>query len=247
MTHFGYYTVDLFDCPPFQMFSNGDDPRAADILENRRFEPHSMKLWCRYAGMATAILDVGAHTGVYALAAASLRKDIPIHAFEPNPFTAARLRVHKHLNRFEHLVDHPLALGDDEGITEISWNEKPGGHLSSGATFSATTHWVKAPAYVYRLDSIQIEYGTLPLMKIDVEGYELRAVRGMSKLLAARPIIILESFSEKNCNLITQMLAGYHVFKIHEDGGLEPQEKLLPANSSGDSLNQLLLPSLALL
>src|SRR5262245_20569340 len=100
----GFYTVDLFDCPPFQMFSNGDDPRAIEILEYKSFEPHSMRLWCRLVRDATAILDIGAHTGVYSLAAASLRKDIQIHAFEPNPYAAARLRVHKHLNGFANLT-----------------------------------------------------------------------------------------------------------------------------------------------
>src|SRR4051812_34182023 len=92
---YGYFQVDIFDCPPFAMFTNNDCPRAFNILYQRKFEPGSMALWCRYARSASSILDVGAHVGVYALAAAALRPDLQIHAFEPNPFAAARLRLNK--------------------------------------------------------------------------------------------------------------------------------------------------------
>src|SRR5687767_9879995 len=91
--YYGYYTADIFECPPFVMFTSNDCPRAWNILYERTFEPQSMKLWCRLAREATGILDIGAHVGVYSLAAAALRKDIDVHAFEPNPYAFARLRL----------------------------------------------------------------------------------------------------------------------------------------------------------
>ena len=92
--YYGYYPVDIFDCPPFVMFTNNDCPRALDILYGGKFEMGSMALWCARVRSATAILDIGAHVGVYALAAAALRRDVEIHAFEPNPYAFARLRLH---------------------------------------------------------------------------------------------------------------------------------------------------------
>src|SRR4051812_10904245 len=89
--YYGYVTVDIFDCPPFLMFTNNDCPRCDDILFHRRFEPASMKIWCALARTATAIIDVGAQVGVYTMAAAALRSDIPVHAFEPNPYAFTRL------------------------------------------------------------------------------------------------------------------------------------------------------------
>src|SRR4051812_21792583 len=80
--YIGFYEVDIFECPPFVMFTGNDCPRGWDILYERSFEPQSMRIWCRLARTATGILDIGAHVGVYSLAAASLRKDIKIHAFE---------------------------------------------------------------------------------------------------------------------------------------------------------------------
>src|SRR5262245_24112087 len=78
--YFGYYPVNIFDCPPFVMFTNDDCPRAYDILYTRRFEPTSMMVWCRLARTASGVIDIGAHVGVYALAAAAIRNDIQIHA-----------------------------------------------------------------------------------------------------------------------------------------------------------------------
>src|SRR6185295_692567 len=98
------------------------------------FEPASMRLWCGLARTATGILDIGANVGIYSLAAAALRGDIPIHAFEPNPHAFARLRVNKNRNAFSNIVEHQLALGHLDGrpIT-LTWRTKPGNPISSGS------------------------------------------------------------------------------------------------------------------
>lgn len=244
MAHFGYFTVDIFDCPPFRMFSNGDDPRAADILEQRQFEPYSMKLWCGLARAASSILDIGAHTGVYSLAAAALRRDIAIHAFEPNPFSGARLRVNKHLNRFDHIVEHHLAVADEDGVGMVSWKVKDGGQLASGAGLGPPREatWESAPVYVAKLDTLNIEAGALPIMKIDVEGAEFNVFRGMPNFLKARPVVILETFFQEACDYIGAQLQGYAIYLIGEDGRLVPRERLTACDPSAPDRNQLLMP-----
>jgi hypothetical protein len=76
----GVYTVDLFNCPPFKMFHWHDCPRAQDILKYKSFEPMSMKLWCELVEDAELAVDVGAHVGIYGLAAAAKRPDLEIHS-----------------------------------------------------------------------------------------------------------------------------------------------------------------------
>lgn len=240
----GFHTVDHFDCPPFQMFTNADDPVSVAILDYRSFEPHSMRLWCALAKTSSSILDIGSHVGVYSLAAASIRKDIQIHAFEPNPFTAARLRVNKHLNEFSHIVEHNVALAEGKGIAEISWITKPNGWLSSGSGLGGEhdTGWEKAPVYVRTLDSLGVDPGTKPLVKIDVEGTEHNVFKGMSAFLASRPAIILESFGQGNCDFIASLLPNYRFFLIDERGALQEQKRLLAARLDEQNKNKLLLP-----
>src|SRR4051812_3718121 len=103
LTYCGFFEAAIFDCPPFVMFTNNDCPRSKQIIYEKEFEPRSMALWCSLAKAATTIVDVGAHVGVYSLAAAALRPDLGVHAIEPNPYAFARLRVNKHANGFSNI------------------------------------------------------------------------------------------------------------------------------------------------
>lgn len=243
--YYGYYLVDIFDCPPFAMFTNNDCPRAINILYGRRFEPGSMALWCRYARTATSILDIGAHVGVYALAAASLRRDIKIHAFEPNPFASARLRLHKEFNGFENIVEGRMGLAHKNTVTAFFWGTEKR-LIPSGASLSKRSGGTQEQAYVQlsTLDSLDIgPVGDRCLMKIDVEGAEALVFTGMTGHLAARPDIILETFSQEKCDAINDLVLplGYKVYLIREDtGALEPQDRLMARTIESGDFNQFL-------
>ena len=244
MTFMGEYTCDLFDCPSFKMVTFGDCHRANNILIDKRFEPESMRIWCQLAKTATCILDIGAHVGVYSLAAASLRKDIKIHAFEPNPYAYTRLREHKLLNGFTNLKDYPVALADRSDFVAFGWLRRPGHYISSGGTMLQELPANPASeesiiARTRRLGDFKISYGDRPLVKIDVEGGERVVLKGARALLQAQPDIIIESFSQNNCDAITELLRpGYKVFRIIEDGRLEPIDRLTAADGQGQDFNQ---------
>lgn len=245
--YFGYFRVDIFDCPPFVMFTNNDDPRAHNILYERKFEMGSMALWCRLARSATAILDIGAHVGVYALAAAALRPDLAVHAFEPNPHAYARLRVHKVVNVFRNIVEHPVAIGHTNAKAQFSWDKKPdlipsGAKLGKFEEFGDAIERLQVP--LHTLDSIVLETpGARPLIKIDVEGAERFVFAGMPGYLQARPDIILETFDQASCDEINQAVQplGYSVYAIDEaTGALNLQDRLTPRDRTGENFNQFL-------
>jgi FkbM family methyltransferase len=221
----GYFDVNLFECPPFLMFTNNDCPRAWDILFHRSFEPQSMRIWCRLAKSATGILDIGAHVGVYSLCAAALRKDITIHAFEPNPHAYSRLRVHKMVNGFDNIAEHHYAVGNDNRYVDFSWALKPTRQISSGGGIGKRTesNAERIVVAMQMLDGTGLAptLGKNALVKIDVEGAEEFTIRGMTEVLQLRPDIIIESFSEPACNYINSVVQplGYRAFIIHEKGG----------------------------
>jgi FkbM family methyltransferase len=244
-SYHGYYLVDVFDCPPFTMFTNNDCPRALNILYERKFEPGSMALWCRYARDATSIIDIGAHVGVYALAAAALRSDIPIYAFEPNPYAAARLRLHKEFNGFENIRESQVALAHKSSITTFFWSTAKR-LISSSASLARRPDCVLEQTYVQldTLDKMNVgPAGERGLMKIDVEGAEGLVFLGMGGYLADRPDIILETFAQDKCDAINDLLLpmGYKVYLIHEDtGALEPQDGLVARTTDSNDFNQFL-------
>lgn len=245
--YYGYYTVDLFECPAFLMFTNHDCPRGWDILFDRYFEPQSMKIWCRLARTATEILDIGAHVGVYSLAAAALRKDIKIRSFEPNPNAYTRLRMHKIVNAFDNIIEHWFAVGDQDGHVQFSWAKKATLQISSGGGIGTrkgdNVETIVVP--VHRLDGTGIAglVGARPLIKIDVEGGEVGTVRGMTELLALNGDIILETFSQAACDAINPTLKslGYNVFKIFERAGkIEQTDMLHPCAVASGDFNHLI-------
>ncbi len=218
--HYGYFELDMFECPPFLMFSNNDAPVVHYLMHSGTFEPFSMAIWCRLAVRATGILDIGANVGIYSLAAAKLRPDLSIHAYEPNPYAFARLRVHKFLNDLSNLIEHPVAVHRKSGVASISWFVRAGGHISSGTMIGTAPGKDSAITIIEPIDGTGLA-GTLglrPLVKIDVEGAELNVMEAMQEVLALRPDIIIETFHQPSCDAINAMLKplGYSVYAIHE-------------------------------
>jgi len=245
--YYGYYTVDLFECPSFVMFTNNDCPRGWDILCNRYFEPQSMKVWCRLARTASGILDIGAHVGVYSLAACALRKDIKVHAFEPNPHAYTRLRMHKIVNGFDNLIEHWFAVGRDDAQVPFSWARKSTLQISSGGSVGkregeGVEH---VTTEQHKLDGTGIAQmvGERPLVKIDVEGGEISTVQGMSEIFKLNADILLETFHQPACDAINPYLKalGYKVFKIFESGAkVEQVDMLHPCVVSSRDFNHLI-------
>jgi FkbM family methyltransferase len=246
----GFVDVTFLPCGPFVMFGANDCAVAATILATGRYEPTSLQLWCRLAAKATGILDIGAYTGIYALAAAALRRDLTIRAFEPNPFSMARLRVNLAANALWNIEENLCGIWKAEGIASLQWRRKQSRSLPSNATFTPQAglppdQIETAPVRMRSLNDEQLRaaVGARPLMKIDVEGVEAMVFRGLTTLLETRPDIILETFDEAACQDIWQMLAphGYRVFLINEGTGtLDGRDRLQPCDPKGESMNQLL-------
>tara|TARA_R110000868_G_scaffold241255_1_gene495787 strand:- start:1549 stop:2430 length:882 start_codon:yes stop_codon:yes gene_type:complete len=245
---FGYYEVDIFECPTFLMFTNNDCPRGWDILFSRHFEPQSMKLWCRMARTATGIVDIGAHVGTYSLAAAALRNDINIHAFEPNPYAFSRLRMHKTINSFDNIVEYIVAVSDTTKLSKFRWVKKKSLQISSGGTLmkrdDAGTESTIVQTTALDGTGIASILGDRPLLKIDVEGAEAQTFRGIQEIIALKPDIILETFSQSSCDAINEMIKplGYSVYHILEkERSMVPREGLAPCTVDlNGNFNQLL-------
>jgi len=223
------------------MFSANDSHRYVDIVQLKHFEPISMALWCKLVRSASTIIDIGAQEGVYSLAAASLREDIPIHAFEPNPDAFARLSVHKRINDFKNIELHREALADRRGVATLSWVYKDG-FISSGGHLGETQgRHESVLAVAEKFSNYDIKLGQRGLVKIDVEGAEALVLGGMS--LESRPDILLETFDADNCAEWNKAAAqlGYRIWKIYERGGrIESVDALMPADPKSGDFNHYL-------
>ena len=194
----GIVKVDCGDGRFFRIRSRGNQ------IENNLYwdglyghEPESMRQWARLASGAGVVLDIGANSGVFALLAAAMGARV-VHAFEPLPRVHAILAGNATLNPGFPLHTWSVAAGSHDGTAKIY---DPGGDAPSSASLSsefALGAFGEIPSTdiaVRSIDSFCRERGiaSVDLIKIDVEGYEGFALRGMQEVVAAsKPFILME-------------------------------------------------------
>lgn len=152
-------------------------------------EEDLLRCWTAIAKSAQVVLDVGANAGIYSLAAIAVQPDVIVHAFEPTPEIATRLRATAELNHLTNLHVHEAAvlaesgqavlnrcrgeLGDNEGMNFIT---KPGGGNSDA-------EHVKAISLDQFCRDRSID--RVDLLKLDVQGHEYSALKGAEFLIRA--------------------------------------------------------------
>lgn len=196
------------------------------VLLGGSYEDREAAVLCRYIKPGTWVLDVGANIGLTSLEFA--RRADKVLAFEPNPPTAERLAHNLAANGLANAAISRFAVGAEAGTVTF--------HESAQATLSSAT--VVPPELVRSfevpvttLDAEWIAAGRplVSVLKIDVEGGELDALRGASELLASEhPAILLEAWGADQLDPIEALLSrsGY---QRTQPAGFEPRNYLFLA------------------
>jgi FkbM family methyltransferase len=132
------------------------------------------------------VLDVGAHVGVHALTAARRLRALGggrVIAFEPTPDAAAAARTAAARNGLAVEVV-PAALGEADGQVELRGDPRYPSH-DAGVRSQFGEGDVVARVPVVTFDGWARETGLdrLDVVKIDIEGAEILALRGMRESL----------------------------------------------------------------
>lgn len=135
-------------------------------------------------------VDVGAHVGRWALRLAG--KASQVVAVEANPDTVAVLRAHIALNDVENVDVVPFAAWDS--VTDLHFGD-PNGKVTGGST-RVTEDGTGVTVVGGPLDDMLTGYPDPDLIKLDVEGADLHALRGLAGTLArAKPTLFIEDHS----------------------------------------------------
>ena len=142
------------------------------------------------------VADIGAHIGTFTTAWAPRVQTV--YSFEPQPETFATLK--ENIKPFDNVVAYNTAISDYIGEARMSLN-------ASTINDIHCTDESYAIVPVTTLDSI------LPradFLKIDVEGEEIKVLRGAKDLLSKyKPKIAMEVHSEDNLTSAKEILVGY--------------------------------------
>lgn len=159
------------------------------------YELDTVRLLRRIAKPGMRFLDVGANIGYISLMAQSCRKlGLCIDAVEPDPLNLVRLENNLRLNGLEGKIKiYRYAASDSPGEVNL-WHPQGEG-TSHGMSSIVCSHWNSTSMHLVkavRLDEIITE--APDIVKMDIEGAELMAVKGMSKWLDVKfpPMLIVE-------------------------------------------------------
>jgi len=172
---------------------------AGAYLANRgNYEVAEVRFCTRTLAPGQTVVDVGANIGLYTLLAAkSVGPDGNVHAFEPEPENARRIRVNLALNGVGNVELFEAAVYSTPGVVELNvfapefnaWHSigRPEvvdpAHPSTPVEPTAT---IEVPAVTLDDHCRTHAIDRIDLLKVDVEGAELDVLKGARELLAQR-------------------------------------------------------------
>jgi FkbM family methyltransferase len=157
--------------------------------------------------------DVGAHVGYMTLLMARLAGDAGrVVALEALPENAALLRRHVELNQLAGRVQVENVAVSDADLPAITLHRGPSSFESS-AVSSTPFGQFTVPART--LDQAFASADRLDFVKMDIEGAEALAMRGMRRVLRAlRPTVLLEVHDDGWPAIDELLAAGYELHDL---------------------------------
>jgi FkbM family methyltransferase len=151
---------------------------------------------CAHFRPGLVFLDVGAHVGHYTIRAA--KAGCIVYAVEANPETAAQLRMNQRVNKLEGITLWAFAAWDQPAVLTFNGDTEDEAFRSGGNSLMPGGNRADLSTAVAGMPLNRLLSGVpvLDLVKIDVEGADLKVLEGMrTSLVRLRPKLIIEDHS----------------------------------------------------
>lgn len=197
------------------------------------FEPAITSLLAALIPPGGTVLDVGANFGYYTLLASSTVGPAgKVYAFEPDPRNIERLTTVLNANNATNVQHVAEGVFDSVGTVSFHLAADAEDNLGSSSILAGGQGRSTIEITTTTLDIFMTSRGlqSADLMKMDIEGAELQALKGAREVLAAKRIrqILLELhvgvLGRENAQSVVDGLlaAGYHCAYVREDSAVPP-------------------------
>lgn len=177
----------LFNLPSIVTFEEGfkcicypDSSIGGLIIYEKYPEYWDMKYFAKMVKKDSVVVDVGASIGIYSLIALSKSLDNKVYSFEPDSRASKIYLENVRINNYSHYKLENRVVSDKTGYEYFSGEkESEISHISKDKDHNKQ----KIPSVA--LDDYLVKMGIkhIDIVKIDVEGAELKVLRGLSKYL----------------------------------------------------------------
>lgn len=174
------------------------------------FEQEELRYLCARLEEGDTAVDVGANVGLYSVAfAKAVQPSGRVLAVEPLPANVERLSENLGMNRLANVTVHACAVSDRGGTVPLLLADDPA-YASTDEVSEArgTGSAIAVPAMT--LDQIWEQEGRpqVRVMKLDIEGGELKALRGAHGLLEhCHPLLLVEAHGRQRIDELSSLLA----------------------------------------
>lgn len=158
-------------------------------------ELHVQDLLNEHLKLGDCMLDIGANFGLHSLLAGTLVGPTgEVHAFEPLPENLKMLRHHVKINHLEAVIRvTPSAVSDDKSAQVSFFSGAEAAGVTASLTQSGGNNRKVTVANVMLDDYAKRIQGPVRLVKIDVEGAEVKVLRGGREFFQAnRALLVIE-------------------------------------------------------
>ncbi len=174
------------------------------IRKGYRWEEYQHYLASKYINSDSVVVEIGAHIGTLTMVFSKLAKTV--YAFEPTKESFDLLNKNISLNECKNVISKQVGVGDKIESTKIGWI----GNNNSGATIleggmvtnevlssaeNGSTNSIETKIDLINLDVLTLD--RLDYLKIDVEGYEEKVIKGgLNTIKKFKPIIVMECMDD---------------------------------------------------
>ncbi|KST66306.1 FkbM family methyltransferase [Mastigocoleus testarum] len=144
------------------------------------------------------LVDIGANIGMITLHGAALVGDSGhVDSFEPNPECCQRIREFLELNDIKHVKIHEVGLSDVRDTLTLSILHEHSGMgtltIPEGIEDEVISQKFEVPVSIGD-DILKENSKPIKFLKIDVEGFEYKVLRGLEQTLKTwKPVVVTEA------------------------------------------------------
>lgn len=202
-----------------------DHGLETNIYYTGTYEAGTLNIINQLLSEGDTFVDVGANIGLMSIYASYCVKDTgQVHSFEANPLTLKILKENIKLNEINNITVHQHALGSVSTSGKIYSNLSQ--NRGSASLVSQSDNSEAFDIDIVPMDLIFPPENKITLIKIDIEGYELEALKGMVNILNSEnpPKLIIECGEsipgvESDKYTVFNFISGlnkYNIYKIKQ-------------------------------